>query len=245
MTGTGKTNLCDGRRFTHILFDADDTLWCNEEFFREAERRFARRIAEWEDADRTVEIVTRKQEENIRLFGYGSKTFLISMLDAAAEICGEGGFDARLYLDTKRIILDLAYHEFTLIDGVEEVLERLEKEYTLVLATKGDLTEQLHKFRVSGLAGHFTHVEVMRDKSAEDYLALTRKLGANPARILMVGNAIRSDIAPVIEIGGSAVHIPYKVSWAHELMEMPDSERIFELKSIKNLPDLLFGGHTA
>ncbi len=229
---------------THIFFDADDTLWCNEEFFREAERRFAALLSPWSDPDRTVEVITARQEENIPLFGYGSKTLLLSLLDAGAEICGNG-FDASLYREAKRIITELAYHDFELIDGVEDVLKRLSGRYTLVMATKGDLTEQLYKFRISGLARYFSHYEVMQHKSAADYLALTKKLGVSPDRIMMVGNAVKSDIAPVIEIGGTAVHIPYKVSWPHEMMEMPVSERIFELKTIKDLPKLLFESSVA
>lgn len=225
--------------FRYIFFDADDTLWQNEEFFREAERRFARLLSGFADEDRIVEVVTRKQEENIPVFGYGSKTFLLSMLDAAAEICGDA-FDAALYLDAKRIVTELACHEFELMDGVEEVLSVLSARYSLAVATKGDLVEQLGKFRESGLDKYFHHIEVLPTKSEDDYLMMARKLDIRPDEILMVGNAVRSDIVPVIAIGGTAIHIPYKVTWHHEMMEMPVSDRLFEIKSIRNLPELLF-----
>ena len=193
--------------FRYIFFDADDTLWRNEEFFREAERKFAHRLSQFADEEYVVEVVTRKQEENIPVFGYGSKTFMLSMLDAAAEICGDR-FDAGLYLDTKQIVTGLAYHEFELVDGVEEVLAALSDRYSLAVATKGDLM-------------------------------MARKLDILPEEILMVGNAVKSDIAPVVAVGGTAVHIPYKVTWHHEMMEMPASDRVYEIKNIKNLPELL------
>lgn len=224
--------------FRYIFFDADDTLWKNEEFFREAERKFARLLSSFAEEEQTVDIVTRKQEENIPVFGYGSKTFLLSMLDAAVEICGTGFNDA-IYLGTKKIITELAYHEFGLVDGVEDVLEQLSGKYTLAVATKGDLIEQITKFKESGLDRYFHHIEVLPSKSEEDYLHMARKLDIKPEEILMVGNAVKSDIAPVIAIGGTAVHIPYKVTWGHEIMEMPESDRIFEIKSIKSLPELL------
>lgn len=224
--------------FRYIFFDADDTLWQNEEHFREAERKFAQRLAGFAPMDETIRTITEKQERNIPVFGYGSKTFFIGMLDAAAEICGEH-FCPAIYSDIKQIITELAYHEFDLVEGVEEVLEALSERYTLVVATKGDLIEQRTKYIRSGLDRFFSHVEVMPHKDETDYREMAAKFGLAPEEILMVGNAVKSDIVPVINIGGTAVHIPYKVTWAHEIMEMPQSERIYELKSIKNLPELL------
>ncbi len=225
--------------FRYIFFDADDTLWQNEEYFREAERRFAGLLEGYGTPESITGNLTEKQEANIPLFGYGSKTFMISMLDAAAEICGNG-FGTDIYNGVKDIISDLAFHEFHLLEGVEETLEALSGRYTLAIATKGDLVEQRTKYKESGLDRFFRHIEVLPDKSVDDYREMARKLGIAPEEILMVGNAIKSDIAPVIAIGGTAIHIPYKVTWAHEIMAMPESDRIFELKSIKDLPGLLF-----
>jgi len=224
--------------FRYIFFDADDTLWHNEEYFREAEIKFARRLSDFAPQEDAIALLTRKQEENIPVFGYGSKTFMIGMLDAAAEICGKG-FDASVYSDIKKIITDLAFHEFHLFEGVEEALGQLSQKYTLAIATKGDLIEQRTKYIESGLGRFFHHIEVLPNKSEEDYREMARKLDIAPEEIFMVGNAIKSDIAPVIAVGGTAVHIPCRVTWAHEIMEMPKSDRIFELKSIKDLPELL------
>lgn len=224
--------------FKYIFFDADDTLWQNEEYFREAERKFAHRMSGFTSPEEAVRIITEKQEENIPVFGYGSKTLLIGMLDAAAEICG-AGFDAAIYRDLKQFVRELAYHELHLMDGVEETLEALSGKYILAIATKGDLIEQQTKYHQSGLDRFFHHIEVLPTKSESDYLAMARKLGIKPENILMVGNSIKSDIAPVINIGGTAIHIPYKVTWIHEIMDMPESDRVFEVKSLKNLPNLL------
>lgn len=224
--------------FRYVFFDADDTLWRNEEFFREAESRFARLLSPFAGREQVVDIVTRNQEKNIPVFGYGSKTFMIGMLDTAAEICGDR-FDTGIYLETKRIITELAYHEFELVDGVEDVLKTLSGKYRLAIATKGDLIEQLTKFRESGLDGYFHHIEVLPAKSEDDYRRMARKLDILPEEILMVGNAVKSDIAPVVAVGGTAIHVPYTVTWHHEMMEMPESDRIYEIKSIKNLPELL------
>lgn len=224
--------------FRYIFFDADDTLWRNEEFFRAAEDRFAELLSSFAGKEHVKETLAEKQEENIPVFGYGSKTFLLSMLDTAEQICG-GKFDDSIYRKTKGIVSGLAYHELELMDGVEDVLQQLYPKYTLAVTTKGDLIEQLSKFNRSGLGKYFHHVEVMPVKSEEDYLAMARKLDILPEEILMVGNAVKSDIAPVIAIGGTAIHVPYQVTWHHEMMEMPCSDRIFEIKSIKNLPELL------
>ncbi len=222
----------------YIFFDADDTLWDNEEHFREAKAKFAEKLSSYADKDDILDRLREKQEINFPVWGYGAKTLLIGMMDTAVEICG-GQTAGMLYQEIKKIIHELAYHQFSILDGVEDVLEQLGSRYLLGVATKGDLTEQLTKYRKSGLERFFHHIEVMQNKCAEDYLSLVRKLDVAPQDIIMVGNAIKSDIAPVVEIGGTAIHIPYRLSWEHEMMEMPVSDRIIEIKSIKELPGIL------
>ena len=133
-------------KFTHIFFDADDTLWENEQFFRDAEAKFAELLSDYTGPEGVQQMLWRKQEDNIPLFGYGSKTYMIGMTDAAMELCG-GTLPEKIYLGIKEIIKELAFHEFQLIDGVEETLQALQGKYTLVVATKGDLTEQLYQYR--------------------------------------------------------------------------------------------------
>jgi putative hydrolase of the HAD superfamily len=225
-------------RFTHIFFDADDTLWENEQFFRDAEAQFAELLSDYTSPEGVQAMLWRKQEENIPLFGYGSKTYLIGMTDAAMELCG-GELPENIYLGIKKIITELAFHEFQLIEGVEETLQALQGHYTLVVATKGDLTEQLYKYRLSGLAKYFHHCEVMENKDEKNYLELAAKNNLQPEQILMIGNSVKSDIAPVVNIGGMAFHTPHEVIWVHEIMDMPQSDRIIELNNIREVLDYL------
>jgi putative hydrolase of the HAD superfamily len=225
-------------RFTHIFFDADDTLWENEQFFRDAEAQFADLLSDYTSPEGVQAMLWRKQEENIPLFGYGSKTYLIGMTDAAMELCG-GELPENIYLGIKKIITELAFHEFQIIEGVEETLQALHGHYTLIVATKGDLTEQLYKYRLSGLAKYFHHCEVMENKDEKNYLELAAKNNLQPEQILMIGNSVKSDIAPVVNIGGMAFHTPHEVIWVHEIMDMPQSDRIIELNNIREVLDYL------
>ena len=225
-------------KFTHIFFDADDTLWENEQFFRDAEAQFAELLSDYTSPEGVQELLWHKQEENIPLFGYGSKTYMIGMTDAAVELCG-GHLPDRIYYGVKKIITDLAFHEFRLLDGVEETLKALQGHYTMIVATKGDLTEQLNKYRLSGLDRYFHHCEVMENKDERNYLELAAKLDLAPEQILMIGNSVKSDIAPVVNIGGTAIHTPHDVVWVHEMMDMPQSDRIIEVQSIREVVSLL------
>ena len=225
-------------RFDTIFFDADDTLWENERFFRAAEDQFIELLKDYTTPDGVQDMLWRKQEDNIPLFGYGSKTYMIGMTDAAMELCG-GTLPENIYYGIKKIITELAFHEFTLIEGVEETLQALQGKYRLIVATKGDLTEQLNKYRISGLAKYFHHCEVMENKDEKNYLELAAKLDMDPSKMLMIGNSVKSDIAPVVNIGGIAIHTPHEITWVHEMMDMPQSDRIIEVNSIKEILDYL------
>lgn len=225
-------------KFTHIFFDADDTLWENEQFFRDAEAQFTELLKDYTSPEGVQEMLWRKQEDNIPLFGYGSKTYMIGMTDAAMDLCG-GQLPEHIYNGIKKIITDLAFHEFQLIEGVEETLQALQGHYTLVVATKGDLTEQMNKYRISGLSKYFHHCEVMENKDEKNYLELAQKNNLQPEQILMIGNSVKSDIAPVVNIGGVAFHTPHEVVWVHEMMDMPQSDRIIELNNIREVLDFL------
>jgi len=220
--------------FDTVFFDADDTLWENERFFRNAEAKFAELLSDYTDPEGVQEMLWRKQEDNIPLFGYGSKTYMIGMTDAAVELCG-GHLPDKIYHGVKKIITDLAYHEFQILEGVEETLKALQGHYRLIVATKGDLPEQMNKFRISGLAGYFHHCEVMENKDEKNYLELAAKHDLLPEQILMVGNSVKSDIAPVVNIGGMAIHVPHEVVWVHEMMDMPESDRIIEVSGISDV----------
>ena len=159
---------------------------------------------------------------------------MIGMTDAALDLCG-GHLPEHIYYGVKKIVTDLAFHEFRLIDGVIETLEALQDSYNLVVATKGDVTEQMFKYRRSGLDRYFHHCEVMENKDEKNYLELAAKHDLEPDQILMIGNSVKSDIAPVVNNGGWAIHTPHEVVWVHEMMDMPESDRIIEVNNIKEV----------
>lgn len=224
--------------YTTIFIDADDTLWENEGDFRRAEDRFAEMLAPVADVEEVRRMLWSKQEENIPNFGYGSKTYLIGMLDAAFDLSG-GTLHYEVFRKIREIIIKLSTHPLEIIEGVEETLAYLSSKYRLIVATKGDSVEQTAKFRKSGLDKYFFSYEVMIDKSEEDYLDAAKKYGIKPSDMLMIGNSVRSDIIPVINIGGRAVLLPSKENWVHEAAEVPDSDRVIKLDSFKKLKDYL------
>lgn len=223
---------------THIFLDADDTLWENDIYFRIAEKEFVDMMSRYVSREEAARLLTEHQENNIPVFGYGSKTYLQGMLDAAAVICPDD-FGPQMYREIKDIIVRLATHKFDFLEGAEQTVIDLSKRYKVVIATKGELSEQMRKYEISGLSRYVEAIEVMEKKSVEDYRNLARKMGIAPENFFMVGNAVRSDIAPVIAMGGWAVHIPYKITWAHEMMDLPDSPRVLERKNITDLKEIL------
>ncbi|MBR2063922.1 MAG: HAD family hydrolase [Bacteroidales bacterium] len=225
-------------KFKYIFFDADDTLWENERYFRAAEEKFAALLSDYTSPEGVRQMLWQKQEENIPLFGYGSKTYMIGMTDAAMELC-EGILPEKIYYGVKKIITDLAFHELEIIEGVVETLKALQEHYTLIVATKGDLTEQMGKFRISGLADFFHHCEVMENKDEKNYLELIAKHDIRPEEFLMIGNSVKSDIAPVVSIGGWAIHTPHDIVWVHEMMDMPESDRIIVVRNIQEVAKIL------
>ena len=225
-------------KFDTIFIDADDTLWENERYFRNAEAKFIELLKDYTGPEGVQHMLWQKQEENIPLFGYGSKTYLIGMADAAMDLCG-GRLPENIYYGIKKIITDLAFHKLEIIEGVVETLEALQGKYRLIVATKGDLTEQMGKFRISGLAKYFHHCEVMENKDEKNYLELAAKHDLDPSKMLMIGNSVKSDIAPVVNIGGTAIHTPHEIVWVHEMMDMPESDRIIEVRTIKEILDYL------
>lgn len=225
-------------RFKTIFFDADDTLWENERYFRDAEERFADLLSDYTSPDGVQQMLWQKQEDNIPLFGYGSKTYMIGMTDAALELCG-GHLPHHIYYGVKEIITDLAFHELEILDGVHETLEALSSRYELVVATKGDVTEQMAKYRKSGLDRYFHHCEVMENKDEKNYLELAAKHDLEPDQLLMIGNSVKSDIAPVVNIGGTAINTPHEIVWVHEMMDMPESDRIIVVQNVREIVPIL------
>lgn len=222
-----------------IFFDADDTLWENEEHFRNAERQFAALFNKADESEAVKRMLWRRQEENIPVFGYGSKTYLTGMVETAFDLCG-GVLDREHYNGIKDIILNLAGHKLEINDGVEETLARISSMgWQMAVATKGDITEQMNKCRKSGLGRYFHHFEVLENKDEKNYMELCRKNDIAPEELVMVGNSVKSDITPVVEIGGRAILVPHEVTWDHEFAQMPVSDRAFEVRKITEIPEIL------
>jgi putative hydrolase of the HAD superfamily len=201
-----------------IAFDADDTLWANEEYFRETEHRFCALLEDYLSFHQIEKELFKTEMDNLSLYGYGVKGFMLSMIETALRISDHS-------LNTKVIDTIISYGKellekpIQILDGVEETLEALKGKYKLVVATKGDLLDQERKLKKSGIEHYFHHIEIMSDKQERDYQKLIRHLDIPPERFLMVGNSLKSDVMPVIAIGGHGVHVPYHTTWEHEKVE--------------------------
>lgn len=201
-----------------IAFDADDTLWVNEPYFRKTEEAFFELMSDYLQ-QRSLERELMKIEiGNLPLYGYGVKGFVLSMIETALTVS-----DKTISIDVIERILQLGKsmldEPIELLEGVEDVLKTLKGRYKLVVATKGDLLDQERKLRKSGLGHYFHHIEIMSEKDEANYQKLVRHLDIQPQELLMVGNSLKSDILPVLNIGGHAIHVPYHITWEHEMIE--------------------------
>lgn len=227
-------------RFEVIAFDADDTLWHNERLFVNAQARFKTLLAQYHSAEWIGERLYDAEVRNLPHFGYGVKAFALSMIETAVELT-EGrisGHDVKAVIDLAREMLAA---EVELLEHAAETVTRLAEAYTLMLVTKGDLRDQEAKVARSGLAPFFRHVEVVSEKTADTYAGLLKRHSIAPARFLMVGNSLRSDILPVLSLGASAAYVPSRLSWAHEAAAPPPPEHpgYYRLENLGELPALL------
>ena len=198
-----------------ISFDADDTLWQNENLFRKTECDFCKIMLPYSEKEKAIKLLWNKEVKNIPLYGYGIKAFTLDMLETALKI-SKGKLTAA---ETKQIInlgKKLIKSPIVLFEGAERTLKILNKKYKIVVTTKGDLLEQENKIYRSGLDKYLHHIEVMSEKNKASYAHLIKELNIKPQEFLMVGNSIKSDILPVLEIGANAVFIPSKFTWFYE-----------------------------
>jgi putative hydrolase of the HAD superfamily len=221
-------------------FDADDTLWHNMPIFRSAEARIAELLSRYHDPEWITRRLDETQIRNLEHFGYGIKGFTLSMIETAIEL-SEGritGEEIRQILETAREMLQAPVE---LMDGVSEAIRRLSEDYELILITKGDLFDQEGKLARSGLGEYFDHVQVVSRKDSETYETILSRFGIARDRFAMVGDSLRSDILPVVEIGSTAVHIPPERQWDHEIVSLEgiDRTRWVQLDSIAELPEWL------
>lgn len=219
-----------------IAFDADDTLWVNEPYFQEVEARFCALLEDFMPHHSVSKELLRIEIANLELYGFGVKSFMLSMVQAALEIMHP---NAANHVIEKVIALgkEMLDKPIELLPNVREVLESLQGKYKLVVATKGDLLDQERKLRKSGLETYFHHIEIMSDKQVKDYQSLMKQLDLQPNEFMMIGNSLKSDVYPVLEIGGFGVHVPYHTTWAHEIMDIEIKNENF--KKVENVIEIL------
>ena len=220
-----------------IAFDADDTLWVNETYFRDAEHHFAKLLAKYETENKIHQELFKAEIKNLKIYGYGVKGFVLSMVECALELS-----NYQISQKTVEAILNIGKkmleEPIELLDGVEEVLQSLQGKYKLIVATKGDLLDQERKLEKSNLLSYFHHIEVMSDKKEKDYLKLIKHLDIHPSELLMIGNSLKSDVLPLIEIGASAIHVPFHTTWVHEEVSEEEKSKS-NYKTINKLKDIL------
>jgi putative hydrolase of the HAD superfamily len=219
-----------------IAFDADDTLWVNEPYFKEIEEKFCDLLEDYLPRHTLVKELFRTEIDNLHLYGYGVKGFMLSMIETALRVTNN---TLSIEVIEKAIGFgkELLQKDIELLDGVEEVLQALQGKYRLVVATKGDLLDQERKLKKSGLEHYFHHIEIMSDKKESDYLALIKHLDIEPSQFLMMGNSLKSDVLPVLAIGGHGIHIPYHTTWAHEHVEHKVEHANF--KHVEHMKEIL------
>jgi putative hydrolase of the HAD superfamily len=221
-----------------IAFDADDTLWVNEPYFQEMEREFCTLLEDFLPNHSIAKELFKTEIDNLALYGYGVKGFMLSMVETALRVS-----DNKVNTIIIQKVLDLGKEllarPIEILDGVEDVLQQLSGKYRLVVATKGDLLDQERKLKKSGIEHYFHHIEIMSDKQEKDYKKLIRHLDIQPSEFMMIGNSIKSDILPVLAIGGQAVHVPYHTTWAHEHIEHNVDDPGF--RQIQKISEILAG----
>ncbi len=217
-----------------VAFDADDTLWVNENYFREAEHAFCHLMMDWLPHEKTADELFKTEMQNLELFGYGAKGFALSLIETAVRI-SDGKITGRQVQQIIDIVKRLLARPVELLPDVPEVLRTLKEKYTLVLATKGDLLDQQRKIAKSGLAGYFAHTEIMSDKRPQDYIRLLQRLGAGAQEFVMVGNSLKSDVLAPLEAGAYAVYVPYPIIWKHECTPEPQSPRYYKAEKLRDI----------
>jgi putative hydrolase of the HAD superfamily len=222
-------------------FDADDTLWHNETLFAAAHAKFHALLAAHHDPDTVERALYATELRNLPFYGYGAKGFTLSAIETAIELT-EGRVSSKELRDLIALGRDILAHPVELLDAVPDTLAALAAAgHRMILITKGDLHHQERKILASGLAPHFLATEVVSEKDDATYARVLRRHAVAPGRFLMVGNSLRSDVAPVLRLGGLAAHVPYPLTWEHEkLAELPHApDRFFTLASIRELPALV------
>jgi|TARA_R110002072_G_scaffold46377_1_gene128431 putative hydrolase of the HAD superfamily len=222
-----------------IGFDADDTLWQNEYFFRLTEERFAALLSDYADSDHIIERLLEAERRNLQYYGYGIKGFTLSMIETAIEVT-EDRVPAALLHDILRAGREMLRHPIETLPHVRETLTELTGHYRLVLISKGDLFDQERKLAQSGLGELFDDVQIVSEKTTATYIRIFNRAGFKPGASMMVGNSLKSDVIPAIKAGSHGVYIPHDLTWVHEHAEAPDGHpRFHTLAHLGELPALI------
>ncbi len=226
--------------FEIIAFDADDTLWHNESIYLDTHEKFQQLLRQYHSEEWIQQRLHETEIRNLQHFGYGIKGFTLSMIETAIEL-SEGRVSANEIQTIIELGKEMLRAPVELLDGVASTLAQLAASYKLMLITKGDLLDQESKIARSGLGDYFRHIEVVSEKNVETYQRLAAKHNIAPAHFLMVGNSLKSDILPVIAMGGQAVYIPYHTTWVHERVAEEDlaTRQYVTIQNIGELPTLL------
>lgn len=218
-----------------IAFDADDTLWVNEPYFQATEDKFCALLEDFIPHHTVSQELFKTEMHNLELYGYGVKAFILSMIETISRVT-DNKASIELVYKTIQLGKEILEHPLELLEGVENLLNELYGRYRLVMATKGDLLDQERKLVKSGLEKYFHHIEIMSDKRIVDYQKLIKHLDCKPQDFLMVGNSIKSDILPVLELGAHAIHVPYHTTWAYEQVsqkiELPNFIQVNKISDI-------------
>jgi putative hydrolase of the HAD superfamily len=224
---------------TWIGFDADDTLWHNENIFERVHARYYELLARYHDAATVEKALFATEMRNLELYGYGIKGYMLSSIETAIDL-SDGKFTTQEVRELLRLGRQMLDHPVELLDGVRATLEILALQYPLLLITKGDLRDQERKVAKSGIEILFQGIEIVSEKDSRTYERIFQRHGIDPAQFLMVGNSVKSDILPVLALGGAGVHVPYRITWGHEQAEVPQAEgRFFRADSVRDLPGIV------
>ncbi len=222
-----------------IAFDADDTLWINEPYFQEVEQKFCGLLEDYLPAHAVAKELFAVEMQNLPLYGYGIKAFMLSMIETVLKVTNNTANPEILH-KAIQYGQDMLNKPIELLDGVEDTLRALKGKYRLVVATKGDLLDQERKLKKSELEHYFHHIEIMSDKKESDYLKLLRHLDCRPDEFLMIGNSLKSDVLPVLAIGGHAAHVPYHTTWAYEKIQHTiEHPNFYEMGNIADITSYL------
>ncbi len=222
-----------------IAFDADDTLWHNEPYFDEAQEKFCALFDNYASHQVILQMILNHQVKNLPLYGFGIKAFTLSMVETALELT-QNQISGNAIEKILKIGKELLEKPVELLPNVEAVLQELKGKYRLIVATKGDLKDQHRKLHDSGLGHYFHHIEVMSDKTEVDYSKMLGRLDIPPSDFMMIGNSLKSDVLPVLNIGGWGVHIPYHTTWAYERIDFEiEHENFKAVATIKEVLNIL------